>query len=140
MTTITLRLTPGADSILELGSARIMPELTRDWSRRSFVAVSGTPDTMRALVCRLEGALNFRCQNLAEKNSCRVNIARVEEALWQHASADGPKPRRGRPPLDDRRRKRGGFNDAEWARVAVAAKADGMTAAAWVRRRCGLAR
>ena len=44
----------------------------------------------------------------------------------------------GRPRLDDKRSPRGGFNDAEWAKVKAKAKADGMTASAWVRARCGL--
>ena len=44
----------------------------------------------------------------------------------------------GRPRIDDKRSPRGGFNDAEWAKVKAAAKADGMTASAWVRARCGL--
>ena len=45
---------------------------------------------------------------------------------------------RGRPPLADKRSPRGGFNGAEWAKVKEAAKAEGMTASAWVRARCGL--
>lgn len=45
---------------------------------------------------------------------------------------------RGRPPLADKRKPRGGFNDAEWAEVKAKAKAEGVTASAWVRERCGL--
>ena len=45
---------------------------------------------------------------------------------------------RGRPPLDDKRRPRGGFNDEEWAEVKRKAEAAGMSAAAWVRLRCGV--
>ena len=45
---------------------------------------------------------------------------------------------RGRPHLDDKRSPRGGFNDAEWAKVKAKAEAEGITAAAWVRARCGL--
>jgi hypothetical protein len=44
----------------------------------------------------------------------------------------------GRPRLDDKRSPRGGFNDAEWSEVKRKAKAEGMTASAWVRARCGL--
>ena len=43
----------------------------------------------------------------------------------------------GRPRLEDKRKPRGGFSDAEWARVKAQAKAEGLTAAAWVRARCG---
>jgi len=49
-----------------------------------------------------------------------------------------PKRPRGRPLLEDKRKPRGGFNDAEWAKVKASAAAAGMTAAAWVRMRCGV--
>ena len=54
--------------------------------------------------------------------------------------SDDPKiPRgRGRPPLDDKRKPRGGFNDAEWAEVKAKAEAAGMTASAWLRMRAGV--
>ncbi len=42
----------------------------------------------------------------------------------------------GRPRLEDKRKPRGGFSDAEWSRVKAKAKAEGLTAAAWVRARC----
>ena len=51
-----------------------------------------------------------------------------------NATTRGP----GRPRIDDKRSPRGGFNDAEWAKVKALAKAEGMTASAWVRARCGL--
>ncbi len=47
-------------------------------------------------------------------------------------------PRRGRPPVSDKRVPRVKMNAAEWAKVQAEAKAAGMTAAAWVRMRCGL--
>ena len=53
----------------------------------------------------------------------------------------GPKPGHGgRPPKapEDRRRPRGGFSDREWSEVQEQAEAANMTAAAWVRSRCGL--
>ena len=46
-----------------------------------------------------------------------------------------PKRPRGRPPVEDKRKPRGGFNDAEWAEVKRRASEAGMTAAAWVRMR-----
>ena len=52
--------------------------------------------------------------------------------------ANGATRPRGRPPLADKRKPRGGFNDAEWAEVKRKAKDEGMTASAWVRARCGL--
>ena len=48
---------------------------------------------------------------------------------------DKAKRPRGRPPLDDKRKPRGGFNNAEWAEVKRRASEAGMTAAAWVRMR-----
>lgn len=45
-----------------------------------------------------------------------------------------PSPRpRGRPRLDDKRKPRGGFSDAEWARVKACAAVDGVTAARFLR-------
>lgn len=45
----------------------------------------------------------------------------------------------GRPPVADKRRLRSiKFNDAEWAKVADAAEALGMTCAAYVRMRLGV--
>ncbi len=41
---------------------------------------------------------------------------------------------RGRPRLDDKRKPRGGFNDAEWEKVKALAAAAGMTAAAYLRK------
>ena len=54
------------------------------------------------------------------------------------AYAPPPKRGRGRPPLDDKRKPRGGFNDAEWREVKAMAADAGMTAAAWLRMRAGL--
>jgi len=52
---------------------------------------------------------------------------------------DATSIRRGRPPVEDKRKPRGlKFNAAEWSRVKAAADAEGMTAAAWVRMRCGV--
>jgi len=48
--------------------------------------------------------------------------------------SDTKRPR-GRPPVEDKRKPRGGFNDAEWAEVKRRASEAGMTAAAWVRMR-----
>jgi len=49
------------------------------------------------------------------------------------------KRRAGRPIIDDKRKSRGlAFNGAEWSEVQRKAKAAGMTAAAWVRMRCGV--
>jgi hypothetical protein len=45
---------------------------------------------------------------------------------------------RGRPPLEDKRKPRGGFNDVEWAKVKRAAAARGQTASAYLRYLCGL--
>lgn len=46
---------------------------------------------------------------------------------------------RGRPPVEDRRKPRGGFSDAEWAHcVSEAKKAGAKSTASWVRERCGL--
>ena len=59
----------------------------------------------------------------------------------RHVPGDGanaPTRGPGRPRIDDKRSPRGGFNDAEWAKVKALAKAEGMTASAWVRARCGL--
>ncbi len=47
-------------------------------------------------------------------------------------------PIRGRPPVEDKRRKRVAFSDAEWTDVKRSAAQECMTAAAWVRARCGL--
>ena len=44
----------------------------------------------------------------------------------------------GRPPVEDRRVPRVKMNQAEWSKVQAKSKAAGMSAAAWVRRRCGL--
>ena len=44
----------------------------------------------------------------------------------------------GRPPVEDKRKPRGGFSDAEWAEVKRQAREAGMTASAWLRSRCGL--
>jgi len=52
--------------------------------------------------------------------------------------SDEGKRGRGRPPLDDKRKPRGGFNDAEWLEVKAMAADAGMTAAAWLRMRAGL--
>jgi hypothetical protein len=52
--------------------------------------------------------------------------------------SDEGKRGRGRPPLDDKRKPRGGFNDAEWREVKAMAADAGMTAAAWLRMRAGL--
>lgn len=51
---------------------------------------------------------------------------------------DEDKPRRGRPPVADKRTHRVKMNDAEWAHCVAQAEADGVSAAAWVRARCGL--
>ena len=48
--------------------------------------------------------------------------------------SDTKRPR-GRPPVEDKRKPRGGFNDAELAEVKRRASEAGMTAAAWVRMR-----
>ena len=45
---------------------------------------------------------------------------------------------RGRPPVADKRKPRVKMNGAEWAEVQRKAEAAGMTAAAWVRMRCGV--
>jgi hypothetical protein len=45
---------------------------------------------------------------------------------------------RGRPPLADKRKPRGGFNDAEWAEVKRDAASRGLTASAYLRALCGL--
>ncbi len=46
----------------------------------------------------------------------------------------------GRPPIhdDDKRREQRIFSRNEWAHVKAQATQEGMTAAAWVRARCGL--
>jgi len=54
------------------------------------------------------------------------------------SGGDQPPRPRGRPRLDDKRKPRGGFNGAEWSEVQRKAEAAGMTAAAWVRLRCGV--
>ena len=45
---------------------------------------------------------------------------------------------RGRPPVADKRLPRVKMNGAEWGEVQRKAEAAGMTAAAWVRMRCGV--
>ncbi len=45
---------------------------------------------------------------------------------------------RGRPPVADKRLPRVKMNGAEWSEVQRKAEAAGMTAAAWVRMRCGV--
>jgi len=61
----------------------------------------------------------------------RANGCYAEFVHW-------PQRRRGRPALADKRKPRGGFSDAEWAKVKRQAREAGETAAAWMRKRCGL--
>jgi hypothetical protein len=71
---------------------------------------------------------------------CDHRVIPDESGDWLVCEGCGhvpPRPR-GRPPLDDKRKPRGGFNDAEWAKVKASAAADGMTASAWIRMRAGL--
>jgi len=69
---------------------------------------------------------------MAECEGCRCPTQQCACAFMR------PKRPRGRPLLEDKRKPRGGFNDAEWAKVKASAAAAGMTAAAWVRMRCGV--
>lgn len=61
----------------------------------------------------------------------------LPDVFGAHSWVDYGRPR-GRPRLDDKRKPRGGFNDAEWAEVKAKAKAEGMTASAYLRALCGL--
>ncbi len=48
-------------------------------------------------------------------------------------------PRKGRPPVADKRQKRTvQANATEWARILADAKAAGMGVSAYIRERCGL--
>jgi len=47
--------------------------------------------------------------------------------------------KRGRPPIEDKRRQRGlRFSDAEWSTLKAAAAAAGLPVAVYVRQRCGV--
>ena len=83
-------------------------------------------DDCADFVCTIHGGHVFECV-----------CPPIEEWGCDPYSEGGRRPA-GRPRIDDKRSPRGGFNDAEWAKVKAAAKADGMTASAWVRARCGL--
>jgi hypothetical protein len=79
---------------------------------------------------------------------CMGEASHATHCTWTHACAAcgtrecldecTPAPRRGRPPVEDRRTLRVKFNAAEWAEVKRKADAAGMTGAAWVRMRCGV--
>jgi len=56
-----------------------------------------------------------------------------------HAPIHWPPARRGRPPIEDKRRQRGlRFSDAEWSTLKAAAAAAGLSVAVYVRQRCGV--
>jgi len=71
--------------------------------------------------------------------ACHADWHKGNEPRYLPQAALLPPSRpRGRPPVADKRKPRVKMNGAEWAEVQRKAEAAGMTAAAWVRMRCGV--
>ena len=82
--------------------------------------------------------MNYAKQTPTRRPTCGGCLCPVAEcacAYLRPRSKEGVGRPRGRPPVEDKRKPRGGFNNAEWAEVKLRASEAGMTAAAWVRMR-----
>ena len=106
---------------------------------RSDAGAHAAPDADKNRSARACGRVQQQCECIG----CGVTFTATQgHDLRLYCGFQGCSARarrgRGRPPLEDKRKPRGGFNDVEWAKVKRAAAARGQTASAYLRYLCGL--